>query len=88
MGDLDRNRANAVAFYELAFNECRPREAIERFVGDHDIQRNPDVAAGKDGFVTYSQRMALATPAPGEAQSEFAAMNPSIRSSSSPKRGL
>ena len=29
MSDPDRNRANAIAFYELAFNECGPREAIE-----------------------------------------------------------
>jgi hypothetical protein len=28
--DLARNKATAIAFYELTFNERRPREAIER----------------------------------------------------------
>ncbi len=33
MGDrLERNKANAVAFYDLMFNQCRPAEAIEQFV--------------------------------------------------------
>ena len=57
MSDLDRNRANAVAFHELA-----PREAIEQFVGDDYIQHNPDVPPGKSCVVAYFQRMALGYP--------------------------
>jgi hypothetical protein len=33
MADLDRNKKNVIAFYEWMFNDCRPREAIERYVG-------------------------------------------------------
>ena len=62
MSDLDRNRANAVAFHELALNECRPREAIEQFVGVDYIQHNPDVPPGKSCVVAYCQRMALGYP--------------------------
>ena len=31
--DLDRNRDIVKAFYDLMFNQCRPREAIERYAG-------------------------------------------------------
>ena len=29
----DQNKANAIAFYDLMFNENRPREAQERYAG-------------------------------------------------------
>ena len=34
MSDLERNKENVKAFYDLMFNQCRPREAIERYAGD------------------------------------------------------
>jgi hypothetical protein len=30
MGELERNRQNVVAFYDLMFNQCRPSDAIAR----------------------------------------------------------
>ena len=53
----EENKAKAVAFYDLMFNKCQPREAIEQFVGEEYIQHNPDVADGKDGFIAYFERM-------------------------------
>ncbi len=31
------DKKNAIAFYDLMFNSCQPRQAIERFVGDDYI---------------------------------------------------
>jgi predicted SnoaL-like aldol condensation-catalyzing enzyme len=62
MADLERNKANVVAFYELMFNECRPREAIERYAGADYIQHNPHVPTGKAGFIAYFERMAREWP--------------------------
>jgi predicted SnoaL-like aldol condensation-catalyzing enzyme len=61
MTDLAQNKANVIAFYELMFNDCQPREASERYVGDAYIQHNPHVATGKGGFIAYFERMARDT---------------------------
>lgn len=62
MTDLERNRSNVTAFYDLMFNKCDPRQAVERYVGAEYIQHNPHVATGKAGFIAYFEDMAKRFP--------------------------
>jgi predicted SnoaL-like aldol condensation-catalyzing enzyme len=59
---LARNKKNAIAFYDLMFNQCEPAAAIEQFAGAEYIQHNPHVADGKAAFVEYFERMAAEYP--------------------------
>lgn len=56
------NKANAMAFYDLMFNQCQPRAAIDTYAGDIYIQHNPHVADGKEAFIAYFERMAAEYP--------------------------
>lgn len=62
MTRLEDNKQRVVAFYDLMFNQCRPREAIERYAGAEYRQHNPGVGDGKEAFIAYFERMASEYP--------------------------
>jgi len=68
VSDLERKKQTVMAFCDLMFNQCRPREAIERYAGDRYIQYNHRVANGNEGFIAYFEE--AARDYPGE-RSEF-----------------
>jgi predicted SnoaL-like aldol condensation-catalyzing enzyme len=53
MADLERNKRNVREYYELAFNEHQPRQAVERYLGDEYIQHNPQAPDGPEAFIGF-----------------------------------
>ena len=59
---LEKNKTNAMGFYDMMFNQCNPEEAIEKYVGSQYVQHNPEVGDGKEAFIEYFKRMAKEYP--------------------------
>jgi predicted SnoaL-like aldol condensation-catalyzing enzyme len=50
---LERNKANVVAYYTMAFNDQKPEEAVARYGGPEYIQHNPQAADGFPAFIAF-----------------------------------
>lgn len=59
---LEQNKKNAMEFYDTIFNQCKPAEGIDKYVGEKYIQHNPHVGDGKQPFIEYFDRMAKEYP--------------------------
>jgi len=53
MSDVEANKRAVVGYYELGFNEHKPREAVERYLGSEYIQHNPQAPDGPDAFIGF-----------------------------------
>lgn len=51
--DLEQNKQTAKAFYELAFNQSQPAEAMRLYGGPSYRQHTPETRDGKDGFIEF-----------------------------------
>ena len=49
----EKNKAIVLSFYDLAFNQHKPTEAAERYIGDQYVQHNPFVPNGAKAFTDY-----------------------------------
>jgi predicted SnoaL-like aldol condensation-catalyzing enzyme len=58
----ERNKRNAVAYYETAFNDHEPELAVERYGGAEYIQHNPLAANGFDAFIAFVNDFAAQFP--------------------------
>ena len=56
MNNIHENKKNAIAYYKMAF-EGNPAKAVELYTGEEYIQHNPNVEDGKEGFITYFNKM-------------------------------
>jgi len=53
MADLEQNKETVRAFYELAFNDKKPDEAVARYVGSKYVQHNPMAGDGPGPFIEF-----------------------------------
>jgi hypothetical protein len=51
MSSPDQNKANVKAFYDLAFNQRQPEEAVKQYVGSSYRQHNPMADDGPEPFI-------------------------------------
>ncbi|MGE4233014.1 MAG: nuclear transport factor 2 family protein [Bacteriovoracia bacterium] len=52
-GDLEKNKKIVTEFYNLAFNQHKPQEAVKKYVGNRYTQHNPYVGDGTEPFLDY-----------------------------------
>ena len=59
---IDRNKAVVLDFYELAFNQHKLQEAVDKHVGSQYIQHNPNVGDGAQAFINTFAKILQANP--------------------------
>jgi predicted SnoaL-like aldol condensation-catalyzing enzyme len=53
MPDIEANKRAVVEYYELAFNQHQPEEAVARYLGPEYIQHNPQAPDGPEAFIGF-----------------------------------
>lgn len=58
----EQNKENAIAFYELVFNQHKLQEGVDKYIGKEYLQHNPGVADGAKAFVDAFDPFLKANP--------------------------
>ena len=53
MADPEKNKQTVLAYYNLAFNDRKPTEAVEMYGGSNYIQHNPQAPDGFEAFIQF-----------------------------------
>ena len=56
------NKAMVRDFYDMAFNQQRPEEAVRRYVGSYYRQHNPQAGDGPEPFIAFVKGFTQAFP--------------------------
>ncbi len=59
---IENNKRAVREFYELAFNQRQPAEAVARYVGGYYRQHNPLVGDGGEPFIAFVTGFAKSFP--------------------------
>ena len=62
MSDIERNKQTVVDYYELAFNDKQPEQAVEKYLGPRYIQHNPQALDGAEAFIGFVRGFAEQFP--------------------------
>ena len=62
MTSTEQNKENVRAFYDLAFNQKQPEEAVKRYVGSQYRQHNPSAGDGPEPFISFVKWLTGANP--------------------------
>jgi predicted SnoaL-like aldol condensation-catalyzing enzyme len=53
VSNIETNKASVKAFYDLAFNQRQPEEAVRQYVGASYRQHNPMAGDGPEPFIGF-----------------------------------
>ncbi len=57
------NKKIVEAFYDMAFNQHKPKEAALKYLTKEYIQHNPYVTSGRDAFIDFFSKLPKEDPA-------------------------
>jgi len=60
--EAEQNKENVKAFYDLAFNQKQPEEAVKRYMGSYYRQHNPNAGDGPEPFIGFVKWLTGANP--------------------------
>jgi predicted SnoaL-like aldol condensation-catalyzing enzyme len=51
--DLENNKRMVREYYEMAFNDRKPEEAVAKYMGSYYRQHNPQAGDGPEPFISF-----------------------------------